>query len=245
MTLIAGLKCGDAVVLASDSQVTVDGMKTRGAKLFASPHGFIWGVAGPVAAAQAIDFQLGQVITGSNPDGHDGRLALREVMKCAADEMRGPDGSLSGGRFGGLFAWHSAGEHKNHLLKAYSDGTVEFLPEYGSVGSSSELTRFALFGFNSSGFLEYGTLPVEAAMMLVHKVTDDTVLATASGVDGPIQLAVVDETGGSVLAEEDLKPVRDTASAFRMHQADFLKRVEVPVHLEEKEVRGLVPDADE
>ncbi|MGV1047859.1 MAG: hypothetical protein ACOYD4_04955 [Solirubrobacterales bacterium] len=64
--------------------------------------------------------------------------------------------------------------------------------------------------------------------MLVHKVTDDAVLASAGPVDGPIQLAVATAAEAVVLQEKDLQPVRDTASAFRMHQADFLKRTEGP-----------------
>ncbi len=39
-------------------------------------------------------------------------------------------------------------------------------------------------------------------------------------VDGPIQLAVATADEAVVLQEKDLQPVRDTASAFRMHQAD-------------------------
>jgi hypothetical protein len=43
-----------------------------------------------------------------------------------------------------------------------------------------------------------------------------------------------------VLAEVDLQPVRDTASAFRMHQADFLQRVE-PLPGAQEGFPGLLP----
>jgi hypothetical protein len=243
MTLISGLRCGEGVVLGADSQVTVEGLRTHGTKLFCSPQGIIWGVAGPIAAAQAVESQIEKVDLGRGPGKKDGRAAIREVMRAAAEEMKDPEGRLPGGRFAGLFAWHAGGDEETVLLKAYSDGTVEFLAEYGSVGSNADIARISFFGFTSSGFLEYETLPLEAAKMLVYKVTDDTVIATPALVDGPVQLAVVSSSGSSVLAEVDLQPVRDTASAFRMHQADFLKRVE-PSAEEEEEVTGLLPNEE-
>jgi hypothetical protein len=242
MTLIAGLRCNEAVVLASDSQVTVEGMKTSGTKLFATQHGIIWGTAGPIAAAQALEFAFEGLIVEGNPGKDAGRQAVRDAIAAAVEDMKDANGNLPGGRFGGLFAWHADDEGRNYLLKAHSDGTVEFMQEYGSVGSSSELPRFAFFGFNSSGFLEYETLPLEAAKMLAYKVTDDAVLASAGPVDGPIQLAVATGAESLVLEENDLQPVRDTASAFRMHQADFLKRTEEPA---EEGISGLLPDEGE
>jgi len=243
MTLIAGLRCSEAVVLASDSQVTVEGMKTSGTKLFATQHGIIWGTAGPIAAAQALESHFEGLILEGNPGRDAGRQAVRDVMAAAVEDMKDTNGSLVGGPFAGLFAWHADDDGRNYLLKAQSAGTVEFMQEYGSVGSSAELARFAFFGFNSSGFLEYETLPLEAAKMLAHKVTDDAVLASAGPVDGPIQLAVATGAESVVLEDKDLQPVRDTASAFRMHQADFLIRVEEPAG--EAKVTGLLPGEGE
>lgn len=166
-------------------------------------------------------------------------------MLAAAADMKGPDGQMVGGLFKGLFAWHAADDGKHYLLQARSDGAVELQEQgYSAVGSSSssELARFAFFGFSSSGFLEYDTLPLEAAKMLVHTITDDAVNASAQGVDRPIQMAVATATEAGVLEEADLKPVQDTAAAFKMHQADFLKRTEKPA--EEGGASGLVPGVD-
>lgn len=243
MTLIAGLRCNEAVVLASDSQITVQGMKTTGIKLFATQYGIIWGIAGPIAAAQALESAFEGLIVEGNPGKDAGRQAVRDAMAAAVEDIKDAEGKLpEGRRLEGLFAWHADDNGRNYLLKAYSDGVVEFMHEYGSVGSSSELARFAFFGFNSSGFLEYETLPLEAAKMLAYKVTDDAVLASAGPVDGPIQLAVATDAESLVLDEKDLQPVRDTASAFRMHQADFLIRTEEPA---DEGVTGLLPDEGE
>jgi 20S proteasome alpha/beta subunit len=244
MTLITGLRCSDAIVLGSDSQITEGPLKARARKLYRSSHRIIWGIAGPVAAAQAIEACLKETIMRGDPDRDSGRQAVREAMLAAANDMKGPDGHLAGGSFKGLFAWYSKEEDKYHLLWARSDGTVELKEQgYAAVGSpsSEDLARFAFFGFSSSGFLEYETLPLEAAKMLVHTVTDDAITASAQGVDGPVQLAVVTAEGARVLGAADLKPVQDTASAFKMHQADFLKRTEMPPA---EGTSGLVPEGD-
>ncbi|HEY3435361.1 MAG TPA: hypothetical protein VGK43_00895 [Solirubrobacterales bacterium] len=245
MTLITGLQCSDAVVLGSDSQITLEGgLKAEAPKLFCSPHGIIWGISGRIAACQAVEAHFKKLIAESNPDRDSGRDGVRKVMRATAKELEDADGEITGGPFQGLFAWYSKPEDKFFLLKARSDGIVEFQGQgYGAVGSpsSNELARFAFYGFSSSGHLEYETLPLETAKMLVHTVTDDAVNVSAYGVDGPIQLAVVTATGAEVLGRADLKPVQDTAAAFKMHQADFLKRADSQTG--QGDVSGLDPDA--
>lgn len=247
MTLITGLRCSDAIVLGSDSQKTVDGtLKTTARKLFCTPHRIVWGIAGPFAAAQALEAHFKDTIFDADPDRDSGRQAVRKAMRAAAEDMKGPDGQIAGGLFKGLFAWYSKEEGRHHLLQARSDGTVELQDEaYGAVGSpsSKDLAQFAFFGFSSAGFLEYETLPLEAAKMLVHTVTDDAIKASARGIDGPVQLAVVAAGDAYVLEPSDLKPVEDTAMAFKMHQADFLKRTRRPV--DETEAPGLLPGGDD
>lgn len=239
MTLITGLKCYEAVVLASDSQITVEGgLKTTGPKLFATSQGIIGGMAGPIAAAQAVESHFEIQILEGNPGKEAGRQAVRTAMMAAAAELPGASEATPGRQFSGLFAWHADDDGRNYLIKAHSDGIVEFLPDFGTVGSNSELAGFGFFGFGSSDFLEYETLPLETAKMLVYKVTDDVVLASAKSVDQPIQLAVASRSASGVLDEKDLQPVRDTASAFRMHQADFLERIAEPSG---EDVDGLLP----
>lgn len=243
MTLITGLRCSDAVVLGSDSQITLEGgLKAEAPKLFCSPHGIIWGMAGRIAVAQAVEAHFKELILDSNPDRDSGRQGVRKVMRAAAEEMKDSEGRITGGPFQGLFAWYSKPDDQYFLLKARSDGIVELQEQgYGAVGSpsSNELARFAFYGFRSSGHLEYETLPLETAKMLVHTVTGDAIDASAHWVDGPVQLAVVTAAAAQVLESADLKPVQDTAAAFKMHQADFLKRADTETR--RSTVSGLDP----
>ncbi|HWC49136.1 MAG TPA: hypothetical protein VG448_09675 [Solirubrobacterales bacterium] len=246
MTLITGLRCSDAVVLASDSQVTVEGgLKTSAQKLFRTRQGIIWGTAGSIAAAQAIAAHFDQLIMDANPGRDAGRQGVKKVVLAAVADLTGTDDRLPGGLFKGLFAWYSVQEQQHYLLQARSDGILELQEQgFAAVGSpsSQELARFAFFGFTSSRFLEYETLPLEVAKMLIHTITGDAVDASAQAVDGPIQLAVANATEATVLEEADLKPVQDTANAFRMHQADFLKRTKRPA--EQGGASGLIPGSD-
>lgn len=249
MTLITGLCCNDAVVLASDSQVTIEGgtMKTKAQKLFCTEHGIIWGIAGPIPSAQAVRARFDELILEGNPGRDAGRQAVSGVMLAAAEDMERPDGSLNGGAFGGLFAWYAEEEGRHYLLKARSDGVVELQEQgYGTIGSpsSADLARYAFFGFGSSAFFGYETLPVETAKMLVHTITEDAVNASAGGVDGPIQIAVASAAGSGVLEDMELQPVQDTAAAFKMHQADFLKRKEA-LGVEDGGANGIVPGGDD
>ncbi len=98
------------------------------------------------------------------------------------------------------------------------------MSEYGAAGSNTRLAEFGFFGFSRSEFLDFKTLPLEALMMVAHMVADDVVQASATEVGGPIQLAVVTDSSATILGEKDLQPIRDTASAFRMNQADYLVR---------------------
>src|SRR5215216_4766319 len=103
MTLITGLRCSDAVVLGSDSQITIEGsLKTRAPKLFCSRHRIIWGIAGPVPATQSVEAHFKQLVLDGDPDRDSGRLGIRKVMGLAAEDMKQTDGRLAGGPFEGL-----------------------------------------------------------------------------------------------------------------------------------------------
>lgn len=144
-------------------------------------------------------------------------------------------------RFEGLFAWYDARDRRHYLLQAHHNGHVEFMTQYGAIGSSRQIAEFGFFGFSRSEFLDYKTLPLETAKMLAYMVAEDAVRASAQGVDGPIQLAVVKSGQATVLRDDELGPVRDTAAAFQMHQRDFLVR---KGDTGPAGARGLLPDVD-
>lgn len=222
MTLIVGLRGADGVVLASDSQGTHGALKRSTPKLFRSRAGLIWGSAGPLAASQTLYTELERLELQSNPSREAAKAGIRQAMLATAAELGSSDGQAK--RFEALFAWYGSEDRRCFLLQARNDGHAEFMPQYGAAGSSRQLAEFGFFGFSRSEFLDYKTLPLETAEMLAYMVAEDAVRASAQGVDGPIQLAIVREGQAAVLHDDELKPIRDTAAAFQMHQLDFLVR---------------------
>lgn len=241
MTLVVGLRCGASAVLASDSQGTYGSLKKATPKLFQSKARIIWGIAGPIAATQILYTKLDATELSANPDREAARNGIKQAMIEASEDLRVPDSDDAAiDQFEGLFAWHSASEKRSYLLRARSDGVLEFERQYGAVGSSRRLAEFGFFALNRSEYLDYASLPLETAMMLAHMAADDAIRASAQGVDGPTQLAVVTASEAAILEEDELRPIRDTASAFRMHQADFLVRTKG--REEQPRTGGLIPD---
>lgn len=225
MTLIIGLRGADGVVLAADSQATHGALKQSRQKLFRLGSSLIWGTAGELAASQTLYTEMAKLNLGSSPDHETGKAGIKRAM--LATSAQHPGGGDDGrARFEGLFAWYSAADQRTFLLRAGHDGRVEFMPKYGAIGSSRQLGEFGFFGFSRSEFLDYETLPMEIAKMLTYMVAEDAVRASAQGVDLPVQVAVASRGETAVLHDDELKAVSDTATAFRMHQLDFLKRPE-------------------
>ncbi|HEY6550112.1 MAG TPA: hypothetical protein VIY71_02810 [Solirubrobacterales bacterium] len=235
MTLIIGLRGADGVVLASDSQGTHDALRRPTQKLFRSRCGLIWGTAGPLAGTQALYAEFEKLDLEANPRREDAKAAIARAIRASAARLITPD--EEGQKwFEGLFAWFDAFDQRHYLLLARHDGHSEFMTPYGAVGSSSQL---GLFGFSRSAFMGYKTLQLETTKMLTYTVAEDAVTASAKGVDGPIQMAVASGGLASVLRDDELQPVRDTAAAFQLHQLDFLKRVGAPV--DKSPPGGIVP----
>jgi hypothetical protein len=226
-------------VLASDSQGTHGGMKRLTPKLFKTKSGLIWGSAGPLAAPQALYTELEKLDLRHNPHREEAKAGIRHAMRATAADLTPPEDKRPR-RFEALFAWYGAGDRRHYLLRAQHDGQAEFMTQYGAVGSSKQLAEFGFFGFSRSEFLGFQTLPLETAKMLAYMVAEDAVHASAQGVDGPIQLAVVESGEVSVLGDKELQPVRDTAAAFQMHQLDFLVRRRAEPS-SDRAAKGLIP----
>jgi ATP-dependent protease HslVU (ClpYQ) peptidase subunit len=238
VTLIVGLRGADGVVLASDSQATHGALKQEQQKLFRSGKDLIWGTAGELAASQMLYTELERFRPDRDLDRETGKAWVKKATMATVEE-RTNSGPGNDEWFEGLFAWYSSGDRRTFLLHARHDGWIQFMPRYGAIGSSRQLGEVGFFGFSRSEFLDYGTLPLEITKMLTFMVAEDAVKASAKGVDLPIQVAVSTADATSVLHDEDLTAVKDTATAFRMHQMDFLKRPEGPSA--SRSAPGLIP----
>jgi 20S proteasome alpha/beta subunit len=222
VTLIVGLRGADGVVLASDSQATREDLRQPTPKLFKADCGITWGTAGPLAGAQALYAEFEKLDLSRNPRREDAKAAIGAAMRTTAAGLVAPRRSAEQEWFEGLFAWFDAHDRRHYLLLARHDGHTEFMAPYGAVGSSR---RLGLFGFSRSAFMNYETLQLETTKMLTYMVAEDAIKASAKGVDGPIQMAVLNTGTTAVLRDDELQPVKETVAAFQLHQRDFVKRV--------------------
>lgn len=168
MTLIVGLRGADGVVLASDSQVTHGALKQSRLKLFRSKPGVVWGTAGETALSQDLYTELERVGLEPDLDRESTKTGIKKAM--LAIQRQRSEGQRTEW-FEGLFAWYSRAEARTFLLLARQDGRVEFMPRYGTIGSSRQLGEIGFFGFSRSEYLDYETLPLEITKM------NDTVTA--------------------------------------------------------------------
>lgn len=223
MTLILGLRCAGGVVLAADSQRTEGPLRESIPKLFATPSGIVWGSAGSIAIQQELyglarDLDLPSGLP-RQPTKEALVAALREAARRATQAVEDPTEGAT--RADGVFAWYSKEDRHHYALRVLSTGHGEFARRYTAIGGPRQLAQFAL---SRSEYLEYATLPLEAAKMLAFNAADDVIRASSAGVGPPVQIAVVTPTETSIIQPQELRGLEDTLAAFREHQRDFLIR---------------------
>jgi 20S proteasome alpha/beta subunit len=198
MTLVLGLRCRDGVVLAADSQRTEEGFREEVPKLFVTPAGIVWGVAGNIAIQQELRATLDGLDLTPHPGRKEARDAIASAVRTAVRQVTATvdQPSLAARTVHGIFAWHSRGERESFLLRVLENG--------------------------------YLTLRLTAAKMLAFKVADDVIRASARSVGHPVQLAIVTEAQHHVLSAKESQAAGDTLAAFREHQREFLAREETP-----------------
>jgi 20S proteasome alpha/beta subunit len=225
MTLILGLRCHGGVVLASDSQRTEGELRDSITKLFSTPAGILWGTAGAIPIQQELWALLRELDVPASLPRYPTRdaiaKALPEAVRRATQRVEDPTAMST--MVEGMFAWHSAHDGRDFLLKALGDGQAVFEPRYTAIGSPSP-RNLARFSLGCLEHLDFATLPLEAGKMVALSVAEDTIRATPYGVGLPVQMAVVAAAGYSVIDETELRGLEDTLAAFRENQRNFLVR---------------------
>ncbi|MEA2139342.1 MAG: hypothetical protein QOG56_2492 [Solirubrobacteraceae bacterium] len=227
MTLVLGLRCRDGVVLAADSQRTDGNVRESVPKLFVSPSGILWGTAGTIATQQEMYVAMRSLSVRECPTREEGRdavqAALTEAIRVTTSRMNDPSPAATAA--GGVFAWYSAPEQRTFLLRVQHSGHAEFRPNFTMVGPALP-QMLAHFALSRSEYLDYGSLPLQTAEMVAFGAADDVIREVASGLDRPVQVAVVREAGAHVRSSLEVRALEDTLGAFRAHQRDYLVRDE-------------------
>lgn len=219
MTILLGLRSGDGVVLAADSQRTEGVFRQRMQKLFVTGGGICWGCAGNVAIQQELTELLEAVELNRSPSvvKHEIVAAVRESARRATSAIDTPSRAALGAV--GLFAWYDEFGGTSQLLRVSSEGHAEFAQTFTAGGGPMRLALFGLGRFDHAGF---AGLSLEASKVVVAVVTDDVIAASAHGVAAPIQLATVTAREQNLLPGVAIEEVESAVDAFRAHQRRFL-----------------------
>ncbi|HEX4806729.1 MAG TPA: hypothetical protein VFU94_12590 [Conexibacter sp.] len=215
-------------MLASDSQRTEDGFREEIPKLFVTPTGIVWGVAGSIAVQHELRALLDALDVAPQPSRKEARdgiaTALVTAVRQATAAMDEP--SPAARTVHGIFAWHSRIENETFLLRVLENGLAEPAEKYVAVGLP-EAKRLAQFALSQREHLGYAGVRLDIARMVAFNAVDDVIRASARSVGHPVQLAEVTADRHEVLGTAELQGVADTLAAFREHQRDFLVRDDV------------------
>jgi hypothetical protein len=205
------------VVLASDSQATYGELKQSEQKLFRTPHGVIWGSAGPFSATQDLYSALDATDLPMNPGREEAKGALQGALKVAIEKLPF-DGGIRP-PFEALFAWYDAAEDRSYLLRGHRSGHVEFDRTYGAIGSAAVLGRF---GFTRTEFVQFPSLRLKTTELVAYMVAEEAVKASAKGVDLPIQIGLVSRGEARILRSDEVEEAGGMVSIYRERQRRLL-----------------------
>lgn len=198
-------------------------MRESVTKLFAS-RGIIWGSAGSIPAQQYLATAMRNLaVDVSKQQVADARDAITAAVAEARRQVREATGRDSdvADRIDCLFAWRDRDGY--HLLRVPYNNPPEFVERSVAIGSP-QAESFGRFALSSREHLEFETLPLDAAKMVSHDAVTDVIRAAPVGVGGGVQIACVAEDGARVVPADQIEPIRDTVSAFREFQKDYIVR---------------------
>jgi hypothetical protein len=223
MTLIVALRCGDGVILGSDSQETRGmpgrrmGGRTR--KVYVAREGFLLGWAGAQDVAQAFVLALRRA---SGLSARDDRLEVRRRLHGILAELRSDPGIEGRSDHLEMFvAWWAKQENRPVALHMFSGGATEWVSgwAFGGVALGVERASFATSGL---GYADPGGVGLEAGKILAVKVIRDTIEATVEGVGGGVQMGVLRERGPRLLNERDLRGLHDAVDLWEARCRELL-----------------------
>jgi hypothetical protein len=223
MTLIVALRCGEGVILGSDSQETRGtagrrlGRATR--KIYVARDGFLVAWAGAQDVAQA--FVL-QVRRAEELSAGDDRLEVRRRLHEILAALRS-DPAIAGrsDHLEVLVAWWSRPESRPVALHMLSGGASEWVSgwAFGGVALGVERASFATGGL---GYADPGAMGLEPGKVLALKVIRDTIQGTVEGVGGNVQMGVVGGSYARLLAERDLRALDDAVDLWEARCRELL-----------------------
>lgn len=224
MTLVLALTCSDAVVMASDGQLTSDaaGQPTRtpSRKLFRAGD-VAWGIAGSTGLRQTVQAELaGRRLTGLGAEARRRALAALVVpIQREAARMHVALPGTEPPELDCLFAWCDAGGPR--ILAIPRTGSDhQFHEHFAAIGSGD---IFAASTVRSVSPLGGPALSVEQAKMVAYSAVADAIDVAAVYLGHPIQMTVVTVDGVVEVGREELDTaLADSVDVWRARRREAL-----------------------
>lgn len=236
MTLILALLCSDGLVMASDSQATIEttGQQLKGPaeKLFRPWDHIAWGASGATGIIQRVDIHLREKHAASaafermHPDEVRKRLAaeIAEVIHPLVTKqyLNLPGRSMPIAGF--LFAGHTA---RGPVLFEVSDNLMDashIETGYAAIGSGDIFPYYALAALSH---FDVRNRTLEEAKAIAYRVVSDAINIAAFGLGPPVQMVEVRRQANGTykvrkLSPEDLRILEDTVYTWKTLEVETL-----------------------
>jgi proteasome beta subunit len=229
MTLAIALCCKDGIVLAADSQAT---MQTKGQptkrdaveKLFVLDKKLAWAGSGPEGVIQRVTLELDKHsgdITRGFERGHEAganeiHKRVNEIQKRVYEETVG-DKKATNSEY--IFA--GFGKEGPFLLEIGPESARQWHHTGGftAIGSGDV---FAMHGWRSVSHYEVKSLTLDQAQALAYRTVDNVIATAAFGIGGAVQMCVVTMTSATVSDKTQLDAVQDLIDIWKQREMDVL-----------------------
>lgn len=226
MTLVLALRCRDAIVLASDGQVTADtaGQPTRQPtqKLFEIGDRIAWGAAGSAGLQQTLLEELGNL--NGALDGTAARVRERLASSVIPVQQRAVDSYVPQPGTDPpllicLFCWFD--EDGPRILEIpRTGGDHQFHDRFAAIGTGEIFAKFAMASL--TGLAPDG-LDLEQAKMVAYRAVADAIDVAAVFLGPPIQMYVLDREGARPVPREEIDGcLADSVDTWKARQFEVL-----------------------
>ncbi len=223
MTLIAALRCADAVILGSDSRQTHGTQGRRIArqaqKVYEPRRGVLLAAAGAQDVAQEFALRL-QRARGASPAAD--RLAMKARLQRLLSQLReDPSIEERSNYVEFLVAWWPRQSRRPVALHLFSAGAAEWIDGWG-FGGAKLAAEIASFSVASMRYIDPSALSVDRAKVVALKVLRDTIEASAESVGGAVQIGVVGREGVQLVERTDIRALHDAVDLWEARSAALL-----------------------
>lgn len=242
MTLIAALRCADAVILGSDSRQTRGAHGRRLAraaqKVYEPRRGVLLAAAGAQDVAQEFALRM-QRGSGLSPNAD--RLEMKSRLQGLLSKLR-EDPAIKGrsDHVEFLVAWWPRQTRRPVALHLFTAGAAEWIDGWGFAGAKlgAEIASFAV---GSMRYISPAELTLDQAKVVALKVIRDTIETSAEGVGGAPQMGVVDRRGACVIEHAEMRALHDAVDLWETRCAALLLGAAEPPSASHTRDRGVRP----